>query len=114
MHLRHAAQAICILHPRIVVPVRLANLALLEQTPQMRRRRHLSRMRPHRVNPLVEGRRRTFERLQRHRSGQIGQLRHTQGARQRQPTDGRDSLRSVQQRQALFCLEHQRLDLCAL
>ena len=41
VHLRHAAQRVRVLHARIVVAMRLANLAVGEQLAQKRRRRGL-------------------------------------------------------------------------
>ncbi len=71
MHLRHAAQTIGILDARVVMPMRLANLALLQQRAQMRRHRHLPRMRPHSVNALIKRRRRSLQRFKRHRASQV-------------------------------------------
>jgi hypothetical protein len=52
--LRHAAQTIRVLHARIVVEVRLANLAVAQQFAKMRGDGDLARMRPRVVNAFVE------------------------------------------------------------
>ena len=69
--LRHAAQAVGILHPRIVMPVRLANLALSKQFAQMPRRRYLPGMGPRLVNPRVKRSRCPHQSLKRHGAGQV-------------------------------------------
>ena len=107
MHLRHAAEAIGVLHPRIIHPVGLANLAIAQQRPQMRGCLHLAGMRPCLVNALVEGHRRAAQRLQRHSAGQIEEPVHAYRAQHRQATDRGHGLGSVEQRKPLLGFEHQ-------
>ena len=66
-------------------------------------------MRPGQVNARIEGGGRAHQRLQRDRSGQIGNLRHAQAARHRQPAHSGHRLGAVQQRQALLGRQNQRL-----
>ena len=66
-HLRGAAQAVGILHPRVVLAVRLPDLALGQQRPHQRGRLDLAAMGAGRVNPGIERRGRASQRLQAHR-----------------------------------------------
>ncbi len=63
MHLRHTAQAVSVLNSRIVSPVRLPNLAAVEQYRQMPGRGCLSSMRSCLLDPGIEGRRSATQRL---------------------------------------------------
>ena len=64
VHLRHAAQAISVLHPRIVLAVRFANLRAFQQLHQMLCGGNLPGVRPCLVNARVEGGRSALQRLQ--------------------------------------------------
>ena len=91
------------------MPVRLANLAVGQQLPQMPRGGDLPRVRPRLMDPPVERGRRALERLQRHRPGDIEEPRHAMGPQQRQPAGGHHRLGAVQQRQTLLRLQYQGL-----
>ena len=107
MHLRHAAQAIRILHPRIVQPMRLADLALLHQRPQMRRRGDLPRMRPRLMDARIERRRGAPQSFQRHSPRQIEEPHHALRSKKAQPANRSHRLRAVQQRQPFLRLQLQ-------
>ena len=66
-HLGGAAQAVGVLHPRVVLPVRLADLAVAQERAHQRRGFALSPVGAGLVDPGIERRRRAPERLQAHR-----------------------------------------------
>ena len=102
MHLWHTAQAIRVLHARVVLAVRFANLRIGEQLDQVLRGPNLACVRPGLVDARIEGRRRARQRLQAHRARQIGQLCHPPRARHGQSAHRGHRLRSVQQCEPLF------------
>jgi len=80
MHLRHTAQTVCVLHARIVLPVRLTNLGACKQFNQVLRARICPRADgpggcADRMPPACH------QRLQAHSARQISQLHHAPGAR---------------------------------
>src|SRR6266403_5019649 len=68
VHLRHTTQAVGVLDTRIVLEMRLANLASFQNHQQMFGRRSLSRMRPRVLQPRIERGRGAFQRLETHRA----------------------------------------------
>ena len=73
MHLRHAAQTVSILHARIVLQMRLANLTVAQKLAQMRGNFHLASVRPRSMNTLIECGRRPAQGFERHGAGNVGQ-----------------------------------------
>jgi len=112
VHLWHAAEAICILHTRVVLAVRFANLRTFKQGNQVLRCSDLSRVGTRLVNPRIESRRRSHQRFQRHGSSYVCQLCNSDAAGDCQTANGRHRLCAVQQRKALFGSESQRLQPC--
>ncbi len=110
VHLRDAAQGIGVLHPAAFA-MRFANLAAFEHAPQIRRRLHLTTVRPSLVNALVESGVRALERVATQAAQQVGRIHQRFGREQRQRTHGQHALRAVDQRNGFFCLQRQRLDL---
>ena len=66
-HLRRAAKTVRILHPVVIFPVRLPDLAVGQQVAHQLGRAELAWMGPIRVNSRIERHRSTPQRLQRHR-----------------------------------------------
>ncbi len=62
-------------------------------------------MRSRIVNPWIKRRRRSLQRFQAHRSGDIRDARKAFCPQQRKSTDCMHGLRSIQERQALFRLQ---------
>ena len=110
VHLGHATKRIGILHAGIVFQVRLADLALAQQLAQMRGNFDLSGMWTRRVNPLVKSDRRIAQSFERHRPGDVGNLRESLRSMQRQTAHGRHRLRSVEQREPFLGFQLQWLD----
>ena len=108
MHLRHAAQAVGILNPRVVGAVRFANLAALEQCREMPGRGYLAAMRPRILNAGVEGHGSATQRLQRHCSGNIRQPDKRLRIVERQRSNGRHRLGAVQESKTFFGFKPQR------
>ena len=113
MHLRDAAQRIGVLHAATVA-MRLANFTLFEQAAQVRSGLDLSGMRPNFLNAFIEGDIGSLEGIARHGADHVGGVNQRLGVEQHQRADGQHGLRSIDERHRFFCLEHQRLDLCAL
>src|ERR1051325_2631230 len=114
VYLRHATQTISILHARIVLEMRLPNLALTQQLPQMRRDFNLSRMRARLVNAFVERDGRTLERFERHRARDVCEMSQRFCAIKRQRSDSSHRLRAVEQRQTFLNFQLQWRNLRAL
>ena len=105
MHLRHAAQTVGILHPRIVLRVRRADLAFAQKRAEMAGDRLLPGMRAGVVNARVESDRGSLQRFEGHRAGDIGDARETFRPEEGETADGVHRLGAVEQRQAFFRLE---------
>ena len=101
VHLRHAPQAVSVLHAR-TVHVRGPNLAAREQGAQISRHCHLAQIGAKTVNPGVEGDRGTLERFQRQRPGDIGRVHQQPASAERQQPQREHGLGPVDQRQPLF------------
>jgi hypothetical protein len=110
VHLRNAAQRICILDPATVA-VRFANLTAFEHLAQICRRLHLASVRARFVNALVEGGIRALQSIAAKTSQDIGRIYQRLGGQQRQRANGQHSLRPVDERDGFFGFEHQRFDL---
>ena len=108
VHLRHAAQAIGVLNPRIVRQVRLPDFTVPQEMTQMLRDRLLAGMGPRLVDARVKRGRRSLERFQAHRPGDVRDPRQTFGAEQGQATHRMHGLRSIQKRQPFLGLEDDR------
>ncbi len=106
MHLRHTAQAVGILHTRIVLAMRLANLRAGQQLDQMRGGLNLPSVGPDLLYAGIEGVRRSHQRLKRDGSSEIGQLSQPPRAGHRQCADGGHGLRAIEQRQTFFGGQH--------
>ena len=109
VHLRHAAQAVSVLHAWIILCVRLADLAFAQEREEMARHGLLTRMRAGAVDPLVERDGRPFERLECHCSGDIGDTRETFRPKERESADCMHCLRAVEQCEAFLGLQIGRL-----
>src|SRR2546423_6811100 len=114
MHLRYAPQAVRILHARIVIEMRLTNLAIAEQISQVSSNGQLPRMRTRCMNAFVEGDGRAFESFERHCAGNVRESNELLCAMQCKRTDGAHCLRAVEQRQTFFHFQTKRRDLCTL
>ena len=90
--------------------MRLADLALAQQLAQMRGNFDLSGMWTRRVNPLIKSDRRIAQSFERHRPGDVGNLRESLRSMQRQTAHGRHRLRSVEQREPFLGFQLQWLD----
>jgi hypothetical protein len=99
VHLRHAPQAVGILHAGGRATARWIDVACVQETPQPRGRYTLPGMRARRMDARVEGRGRAEQGLAGHGACNIGQADQPQGAPQRQSAHGRQRLGSVEQRQ---------------
>jgi hypothetical protein len=108
VYLRHAAQGIGILHARIVLQMRSANLALAQKLSEGDGHLLLPAMRACGVKALVEGGGRPAQGFQRHRARDICGADEPRGAQERERTDRRQGLRSVQEREPLFRLQLER------
>ena len=107
VHLRHAAQAVGVLHARAVA-VRLDDAAGRGEPAEVGRHRLLRGVRPQRVDARVERRVGAHQRLERHGAGHVGQPRQPAGVEHGQRAQPRHEVRAVQQRQAFLGLERQR------
>ena len=106
--LRHAAQAVRVLHPVRAVRVGGADLAAGEQLAKVTRNLDLAGMRPGRDELLVEGRRRAEHRLQAHRPDHIGRAGQPHGVMVGEGPDAGHQLGAVEQRQSLLGAEGDR------
>ncbi len=109
MHLRHAAQAICVLHPGVVFAMRLANLRTLHQPHQVSSRVNLPFVRPCQMNSRIKCRWRTHQSLQRHCARQVAEPHHAARSRRRKRAHCGHRLRAVQERQSLLRSQRQWL-----
>src|SRR5580704_10962344 len=66
VHLRDASKAVSVLHARIILQVRFTNFASLDEFPQMPGGRLLARMRPCRLDSLIESHGRSTQSIQCH------------------------------------------------
>ena len=110
VHLRHAAQAVGILHARIVLRVRRADFALAKQGEEMTRHRHLRGMRARLMDARVERDRCALKRFERHRAGHIGDAREALGAEKREAADGVHRLGAIEKGEAFLGVELDRLE----
>ena len=114
VHLRHAAQAVGVLHARGSGAARGIDVAPLQQRAQAGGDRALSRMRPRRVYALVEGDGRAEQGFQRHRARDVGEAREPGGAPERERAHGGERLRSIEQREAFLRCQADGFDAGAL
>ena len=108
VHLRHATQAVGVLHARIVGEMGLPDFAVAKQVTQMFRHGQLAGMRPRLVNARIKSRRRSLQRLERHRAGDIRHAREPFRPEQRQAAHGMHRLGAVQEGKPLLGFEHDR------
>ena len=107
VHLRHAAQAVGVLHARAVA-VRLDDAAVRGQPAEVGGDRLLRGVRPQRVDARVERRVGAHQRFQRHGAGHVGQPREPAGVEHGQHAQPRHEVRAVEQGQSFLGLERQR------
>ena len=107
MYLRYATEAIGILHAS-TIEVRLANLALMEESRQTRRNFDLAWVGSRPMNALVEGLRRPFQCFQRHGARQIRQIQQLPGAPAADESGCQRGLRSVQECEPFLGLKLER------
>ncbi len=110
MHLRHAAQRVRVLDPRVAVTVRLADRAALEQRPQPPRALGLALVRAHRLDFLVERSGRSLEPLERHGARHLEGLQRALGIEQREHAQRGTELRAVDEGEAVFFAHVERGD----
>ena len=103
VHLRHAAQAVGVLHPQALC--RLQHGALLAAQDEVFRHQLLALMRPDLVHARVKGVELAQQRLQAQGRGGVRQLGCLQAVRQHQRADGAHRLGAIDQRQALLGLQ---------
>src|SRR6266852_8465537 len=94
--------------------MRLADLALFEQTAQVRRGPDLSRMRASLLNALVESDVGSLEGIARHRADDVSGVNQRLRRKQHQNADSQHGLRAIDERYRFLRFEHQRFDLGAL
>ena len=114
VHLRHAAQAVGILHARGSGAACGSNVAAFEQHAQACGGRTLSRMRPRGVYALIEGDGSTEQGLERHGSCDVGEAGEPCGAPERERTHSGERLSSIEEGEAFLGLEADRFDAGAL
>jgi hypothetical protein len=95
VHLRHAAQAVRILHSRVVVTMRFANLAVGEQFAEKRGRRGLTELPARILDARIESDGRPEQRFERHRAGDVRRSPERVRVDERQRADRRMGLRPV-------------------
>ena len=113
MHLWDAAQRIGVLHAAAVA-MRLTDLALFEQTAQVRRSPDLSGMRASLLDAIVEGDIGSLEGIACHRADDVGGVDQRLRGEQHQNADGQHGLRAIDQRHRFFRFEQQGFNLRAL
>ena len=111
MHLWRAAQGICVLHEVRRVSMRLADRRSGEQRAEVRRRCRLPRVGTQRMQPLVEGRVGSEQRLDRHRRDHVRRAEESHRPRERHDPDREHALRAVDEREALLRAELERREL---
>ena len=109
MNLRHAAQTVGILHARVILLVRSADLALAQKRAQMTRNSLLPGMRSRLVDARVERGRRALERLKGHGARHIRDSREAFRAPKREPAYGVHRLRAIEECKTFLGLEMGRL-----
>ena len=114
MDLRHAAQAVGVLHARAVLAVGFANLGVLKQSNEVRGGGELARMRTGALDALVESGGRAHERVERHGAGDVGQADKAASAGDGKRADSDHGLGAVEQRQAFLGGKRKRLEAGAL
>src|SRR6266436_6334511 len=111
MHLWDAAQRIGVLHAAAVA-MRLTDLALFEQTAQVRRRPDLSGMRASLLDAIVEGDIGSLEGIAGHRADDVGGVDQRLRGEQHQNADGQHGLRAIISDTASFASSNKGL-ICA-
>src|SRR5437667_3053761 len=110
MHLRDAAQRVCILYPPAIA-MGLADLAAFEHPAQIRCGFDLARMRTRLVNALIKCNIGPAKRVERHGSNHVSGIDKDFASQQSQGSDGQHRLGSINERNRFFRLEYQGLDL---
>src|SRR4029453_19031034 len=87
VHLRHATQTVGVLDARIILEMRLPNLASIQKRQQMFGDGFLAGMRPGVLQTCIERRRSALERLKAHRAGNVRDTREPIRAEKREPAD---------------------------
>src|SRR5438067_10109505 len=113
MHLRHTAKAVSILNARIVLEMRLPNLASIQERQQMFRDGLLAGVRPGIVQTRIESGGRSLERFETHCAGHIRDAREPFRAEKGESADRVHRLCAVEQGESLLCFEMQRLKFCS-
>jgi hypothetical protein len=110
VNLWHAPKAIGILHTRVVVTVRLADLTVSQETAKMSGCTDLSAMRTGCVNALVECGWRAAQCFERHGSGEVEELGDAEGAVKRERSGCSHRLCAIQERESFLGFEREGLD----
>src|SRR5580698_4551529 len=108
--LRHAAQTVCILHARVVMAMRLAYLAICQQTAKVSCRADLAAMRTGRVNTLVEGSWCSAQSFERHGSGEVEEFGDAESAIECERSRCGHRLRAVEEREPFLGFKSEWLD----
>ncbi len=112
--LRHAAQAVGVLHAGAVFAVGFANLGVPKQRDKVRGGSELAGMRTGALNALVESGGRAHERIERHCAGDVSQADEAASARHGKRADSDHGLGAIEQRQAFLGGKRKRLEAGAL
>ncbi len=109
MDLRHAAQAVGVLHPPALA-VRLADGAALEEAPQVAGGGRLAGVGPRGVDARVEGDVGALEGVEGQGTDDVGRASQAPGLGHREAADRGHELRPVDEGQPLLRLEHERAE----
>ena len=103
--LGHAAEAIGVLQPRVVVAVGLANLAVGEQVAEMLGGGDLAGVGTSGMDAGIEWRGRAAESFEGHGAGEVGEFGDAESANESESADGGDGLGAVEERESFFSFE---------